>query len=389
MYTFLRITVKSTEAESRFSAIELLAMLQQALPGMAPPASGLGTEDDPWTLTSPREWWYAARMLARGGAGRLWFYIGGRLISVNKADRYAADHGAVGRAARPSDDQFGDDHGPTYPAIYGRLVQDLNGLGNSVKNKAVAQQIRALLGGAQTLATADSSAIPVLTAAFFLSECSRNFTAFHTGLMILDLIQAEVKIGISTCTWENVLWHPAVLNAQTELEADAARPVAERRRVLEMVKDFEQDKNAFGKTVSRDAIGGLHPMAHEGSVAQSKSDLVGNLKASMTMVRQVEATVLIRWLATGINKFEANYTAQAMSETLSERENRQFDDLLMAKAATASSALDAAEKKVKLGSAVAKKVAAYEALMANDMSLPHTLLLPVMQLRVFMFDCML
>src|SRR5579863_1927516 len=108
MYTFLRITVKSTGAESRFSAIELLAMLQQALPGMVPPSAGLGTEDDPWVLTSPGEWWYAARMLARGGAGHLYFKIGGRLIAANKADRYVSDRGTVVPTTRPRDRQFGD-----------------------------------------------------------------------------------------------------------------------------------------------------------------------------------------------------------------------------------------------------------------------------------------
>jgi hypothetical protein len=372
---------KNDGLDHLYDAIQLLSLPQQATPGMERPVLGNGTEQEPWILRTPCEWWYAARQLSKGGDGRFWFKIGGRSISVNKSDKYAADHGpATGVGQR-----FSDDHGPTYPAIYSKLAADLGGLATAWQNSEVARQVRALLQGHQTLKIANSIGVPVLTAAFFLSECSRNFTAFHTGLMILDLIEKGIKTGIAPCRWENVLWHPAVLNAQTELDKDVVRDSADRKHVRELVKDFESDKSAFDKLVSRDARGGLHPMAHQGSVRQSKQFLYGKLKETLTMVRQVEATVLIRWLAALINDLGL-YEAAPVSETLSDQVDNQFDKMLVLQAAIARSTQEVDFSK--LGSAVKKKKEKLDKLL-DENDLPLEVVLPYFHDRAGTFDCML
>src|SRR5215475_10232986 len=187
------LTITEGQSVGKFTAVQLLEIQQQALPGVKSPAVGTGIKADPWYLSTPQEWYWAAKNRTEE---RSWFTVGGRLIHVRPSDNYASDHGLAPASTLPSlsltpvttaSPRFGDDNGPNYPDIYHQLAKDAN-LGSAVQSAAVATQIRALLEGAKTMTIVPSPALPVLTAAFFISEVKRNYTAFHTGLMLLDLI---------------------------------------------------------------------------------------------------------------------------------------------------------------------------------------------------------
>jgi hypothetical protein len=370
-------------AGDQYSAVELLDILQQSWPGVLRPA-GSGTANDPWRPSSPQEWYWIAkkehRVDAAGQLGskgatvadylrgldaasrgqaeqrlrnRIWLAVGGRLVSINTVNDYAADHGAAPPAApTPSPtpaasastpavppaaaqvQRFGDDEGPSYPEIYSGLSKTAD-LHSAAANAKVAAQIRLLLKGASTMAEVNSPTLPLLTVVFFISEVRRNHTAFHTGLMMLDLIEKGVSYDTSgpgqqqgplTLTWDKVLWHPEVLKLESELETNIAgfRALAKSKDAkvkvevenLEQVKSGSAGPDGRGKNLSRDARGGEHPMVHQGSITQTSTNLIGDATATMTTARQKEANLLIRWLQHALPKAHAELEAVPAAERI-------------------------------------------------------------------------
>jgi len=229
------LTVDDGVQRQQYFAHTLLDIMQQASPGVAEPAHGQGTKSDPWILETPREWYWAAKNRTDDHS---WFAIGGRLIRVQVTGpyaNYAADYGPINHhspaealshspssSPAPHSDiaqRFGEDNGPSYPEIYRKLATDAT-LGDATTSQDVAFQIRRLLRGVQEMWAVDSCALPVLTAAFFMGEVRRNYTAFHTGLMLLDLVEAGISYDLTspekfngpvTLSWDKILWHPDVL----------------------------------------------------------------------------------------------------------------------------------------------------------------------------------
>jgi hypothetical protein len=97
--------------------------------------------------------------------------------------------------------------------------------------------------------------LPCLTAAWFIAETARNSLIGMTSLMLLDMLENRVKLdaggGKNWYCWRHVLIHP---EKGTEIGGDTVGEV----------------KNLYGQLVGVDEFGGCHPMAHRGSVDQTK-----------------------------------------------------------------------------------------------------------------------
>lgn len=349
------LTVDDGSQRQQYFANTLLDIMQQASPGVAEPARGQGTKNDPWILETPREWYWAAKHRTDDHS---WFAIGGRLIRVHASGayaNYAADHGPIhhqpgpssssGSAAAPSvagsdvSQRFGEDNGPSYPDIYRKLSSDAT-LGEAATGQDVAFQIRRLLRGVQEMWAVDSSALPVLTAAFFMGEVRRNHTAFHTGLMLLDLVEAGISYDLTspeklngpvTLSWDKILWHPEVLRSESELESRLS-----------------------------------------GSTARN----------SMTLSRQKEANLLMRWLQHALHKYHPALRIEVSASHLKGQVANDEETL----SRTSAFALRHAEAP---GSAATKKADRNEGFLASARNTKAVLFGSLLQERCDEFYCML
>lgn len=276
MLTKLKLTAEisnehysRTTVEKTFTALELLAFLQQALPGVKPP-QGSGTLASPWKPKTPSEWFYCSKMkrdasftkenpsvrtvfknnkryvqvdgtggkkefevvtrldefgareVAEDDAKSLislgyrfgtdatkkgWLVVGGRSICVHPGNLYSSDCG-VQPTVPPTVEPKPVHANASYPNIWGKLKTSC---GDASKDEAVTQEVRGLLDG--SLPSASNEILPLLTSVLFVSEVGRNHTAFHTNLMVLDLIQARKFKNTNMSmypgtelTWELALW---------------------------------------------------------------------------------------------------------------------------------------------------------------------------------------
>jgi hypothetical protein len=356
--------------------LSLLAMLQQAWPSVAKPA-GDGTLATPWQPKKPAEWYYCSkqkpgllmqtnpsfetkstttqskRITPRfwvDSTNMAWVIVGGRLISINTTNYYASDHG---EAPSLKSGSTGLTYVPdmvydktTYSNIYRQLAYDYQ----SIKDKSVAQKIRSLLNGGAL--GQDSDILPVLTAVWFISEPARNHTAFHTGLMLLDLIEQGIKIGTGDSfayTMQNALWNTGMIeavgadSARTGMSEDSPTGIAryqttatvreqtgyyKRGRPIYQNKNVVTDRGVELTGGTESALpGGIASMAHDHSAHGGAYDLTGAGEykgaqgenrvytpadgmhsTALTIVRRKEATILIRWLSCALKK-KFNLTA--------------------------------------------------------------------------------
>jgi len=374
------LTVEYKSAPIVFTAVELLDVLQQALPGVAAPAGGGGTQTNPWRLSTPQAWFGCAKKMSKDRDA--WLAIGGRLIRVKGEDLYASDHGvftpptpslghsgglATAVVTAPTD-RFGPEKGPSYPEIYHKLAADAD-LSSTVKTREAAKQTRELLKGAQSMTVLNSAALPVMVAAMFISEVKRNHTAFHTGLMLLDFIESGVPYkGSVAYTWDKILWHPQILEMEAELQRTTPtfREDTVEKAKYEKFKDDKVETDALGRSISRDVRGGDHPMAQSESVAQSAQGLIGDIKSTMTVVRQKEATIVIRWMCYIFNSL--GFRAE-VGDTRMTNKNFKEPDMGSFQVARARSTLDHVDdggraKPGTLGSAAQKKIPTEQAFVS-------------------------
>lgn len=298
-----------------YDAIFLLSLLQQALPGVSKP-QGSGTLKDPWKPTTPSEWFYCAKqkptqtssgksMTRFSGADMAWFNVGGRLIGIKAPNLYASDWGKVSDLRK---DKNGDPIAPDKPVIadptYTNIYRQMSSEGN-VNDPAVTQTIRKLLKGDAVPNGESNQILPALTAVLFISEVARNHTAFHTALMLLDLVETGARTGQSASSfqysWKNVLWCPDVIDGKLKgvTKAEYAAAVGDERT-------SQQTIQLGGETA---LPGGVAAMSHKGSAHGSAYDLTGHGSYTyveggqadpllpITLVRRKEGTIVIRWLA--------------------------------------------------------------------------------------------
>lgn len=296
----------------RYTAYELLelAIAQvQGYGGSEPATIGSadaekGSPNNPYIMATPAQWMWAANHTRDPYT---WYRIGGRYIRRKRSNDYIEDWGArrtvymrildilgtlyntrggfkgiAGFRALESRDDFRDPGAmreTPYSSIYRRLVAD--GYGEA-QTRAVAQQVRALLHGADDMAITSSAAIPVMTGAMFLAEVHRNPLSLLIGLMMLDMIEAGIPYGTGNkrYTWDKVLWDPALL-----------LPDPQEGTVLDL----------YGRQRERHQMAGKWPMAHTGSFNPDFFDGRGHrpfhLDLPLVPTRQKEGSLLVRWLA--------------------------------------------------------------------------------------------
>jgi len=232
MLTALSLKGPKQDKPTVLQATQLLAMLQQALPGVTKP-DGVGMLDNPWIPKTPAEWWYCSKEKPKRIAPTVsssqytynetkrfwndktnlaWLKVGGSYVSIKPDNFYASQHQTPARDSTAVPAVKYEDM--AYSDIYSQMAKDS---GTGVKDIQTATQIRAMLKGG----SGGSSVLPLLTSVLFVSEVARNHTAFHTNLMMLDLVEKGVSITGGTSfkyTMKSVLWAPQIIDGVMALQ---------------------------------------------------------------------------------------------------------------------------------------------------------------------------
>jgi len=301
-----------------FSAVHLLALLQQAWPARTKPA-GEGTFKAPWVLRTPGEWFWGAKTVAMHTrvnkfevpgqqvqpSTEYWFDVAGRYISVAAATLYARDRGDV-PPVPPRGAPGVQKLEISYTGLYNKLLSEN---GDQLNDKQAAVDFRAVLKGASP--GADKVALRMLAAVMFLCEVARNTTAFHTGLMLLDLVEHGIRIDTTTFQYDfkSALWSPGTIDT---FLANKTATVKQR------APDVASERSTFANTGGERSLAasmGMAPMSHELSESGGAFDLTGKgsftppkdarvtqVPSPLTGVRRKEATLLIRWLSFALKK---------------------------------------------------------------------------------------
>ncbi|MCG8615543.1 MAG: hypothetical protein MI802_04955 [Desulfobacterales bacterium] len=233
----------NTEIQKSYSldALELLGLLQQALPGIKPPA-GTGTLSSPWQPKTPAEWFYCAKvsgiahrqMVGPGRSGlpsdsrrlvsasrtsfkgsgedrKAWLRIGGRRVRILASNLYASDCGLDSVRLRRGREPALVYRNASYPKIWEKICEQA--VNQSTRDRVLTSGLRKVLKGQRGRIRPDI--LPLLANVLFVSEAARNHTAFHAALMILDLIECSIKKplvmnGLPTkkVNWKWALWQP-------------------------------------------------------------------------------------------------------------------------------------------------------------------------------------
>jgi len=266
MFSKLKVTARleslkgqRSTLEREFDAFELLALLQQVLPGSTCPPNGKGTKVKPWKPTTPQHWFYCAKVCAiaqrqalyghidpkkevhgnnekklqaaakalsqeskelrdavaalptvkqydkqdklLGDTKGAWLQVGGRYILITTGNLYSSDYGDT--TPIPKHALFSNS---SYPTLWSELDKD-KGWSNDGQ---LTQEFRKVLKGQSSKVTI----LPLMGSVLFVSEVARNHTALHTNLMAADLISAGKFNNTSMdptqhlpLTWKVALWY--------------------------------------------------------------------------------------------------------------------------------------------------------------------------------------
>jgi len=246
-------------------------MLQQALPGVEKP-EGNGVLEAPWTPKTPSQWWYCSKekpkrmgvvltnketkesrtVMTFNETQRFWndrtdlawVKVGNRYISIKPDNFYASQHeNPAPRSTGVPKETHAD---LAYSALFANMADENRGV---VNDAATATQMRNLLKGG----TGGPTVLPLLTTVLFLSEVARNHTAFHTNLMMLDLVEKGVSLTGGTTfkyTFKNVLWQPQIIDAVMELRRIEQREVGLQNQQASLDEIFEMKRR--GDWLSRE-----------------------------------------------------------------------------------------------------------------------------------------
>ncbi len=168
---------------------------------------------------------------------------------------------------------YGDrDAGSSYHVFEYTVVEYLLQDGH-LSEAEIAETMREVLRGI-TPDLRGANFIPNLIAAWFVAEPTRNPTSLLSGLMLLDMMENNVELmddqGNNWYNLQNTLIHPL------------------KSKAVGKIKDL------YGSNEGIDRFGGAHPMAHDGSVADSK-EIRKNSK--LTPVHQKVASLIFHWLS--------------------------------------------------------------------------------------------
>jgi hypothetical protein len=170
------------------------------------------------------------------------------------------------------------------------------------KDAEVARQIRALLAGGMNSTVPDLGGLPGIVAALFLAEVHRAPVMLPVGLMLLDLIERQVKYGedgTKTYTIEKMM-------------SDAG--------AIKMLKDDPENEQA--KKDMR-LWGGKHPMVHDGTINQAASMFTG-----LNAVTKKTVSIMCAWLNAYLQR---NYAHLWTVGTTSEARDYNFGETSLKK----------------------------------------------------------
>lgn len=262
MLTALSLKGPKQDKPTVLLATQLLAMLQQALPGVTKP-DGVGMLDNPWIPKTPAEWWYCSKEKPKRIAPTVsssqytynetkrfwndktnlaWLKVGGSYVSIKPDNFYALQHEAPPRDSTAVPAVKYEDM--AYSDIYSQMAKDS---GTGVKDIQTATQIRAMLKGG----SGGSTVLPLLTSVLFVSEVARNHTAFHTNLMMLDLVEKGVSITGGTSfkyTLKSVLWAPQIIDGVMALQRLEQQKLLVDNQKAELDGLFADKKNRIWLT---------------------------------------------------------------------------------------------------------------------------------------------
>jgi hypothetical protein len=248
LYEWLEYRPFSQDRVHLIEGIDLLFLLQRCVNLAArQPASGQGTQAEPWRPKSASEWLDCAGKAK--GVGEAWLAAGGRMLKMD-GRLYFSDQGPAWRyktgtgMQTPNEVKAYGGQAPTYRLAAQTVVRPrqvfpeadqrrMDALEDAVDNDArhqlfapkswkdvskqpmLVRTIRNLLQGEKLSLMEDGKfnrdysrlqqSMPVLTAAMFLAEPARNSRAFPINLMLLDLAERGMH------TLDQILWHPQAL----------------------------------------------------------------------------------------------------------------------------------------------------------------------------------
>ncbi len=285
MLTALSIKKTGQTTPSVLYATQLLAMLQQALPGFVKP-EGNGVLTAPWVPKTPSQWWYCAKEKpkpvtatptpqTKPATQRFWneatglacLKVGNQYVSIKPDNFYASQHQnpSHGNTAAPTE-RYAD---LAYSDIFAKMSSEGRG---TVQDAGTAIQIRTLLKGG----TGGATVLPLLTSVLFISEVARNHTAFHTNLMMLDLVEKGVSLTGGTnfkYTFRNVLWQPQIIDAVMELQRLEQSKTALNDQKASLDSLFQAKRNKVWLT--RDQMARLRNAGGENAAIASGLSQVG------------------------------------------------------------------------------------------------------------------
>ncbi len=314
---------------SVYNALHLLALLQQAWPSQAKP-DGDGSFKKPWVPKTAAQWFWSAKQIAAhtrihkfevpttkylkdvNPSTVYWFDIAGRLVSLAADSLYARDCGDVPEVA-PKGAPKALNLEISYTGLYEKMLEDNNG---QLNDKQAAADFREVLKGNKA---AGKVGLRLLAAVMFLSEVARNTTAFHTGLMLLDLIEQGITIDTSTFKYDfkSTLWSPGSIDA---ILANRNKTKEEKMPAPDVTKETDAFASTGGEKLLAASMG-MAPMSHVFSESGGAFNLEGGgvfappkpkkgeqppkvvgVTNPLTGVRRKEATLLIRWLSYALKK---------------------------------------------------------------------------------------
>jgi hypothetical protein len=195
-----------------------------------------------------------------------------------------------------------------YIPLYDQLNKACESDSSFNKNESI-ESIKSLLKKESGSLSDDKKVIAVLTAAWFLSETSRNSLTFLTSLMLLDMMQSNKTYGSKgkTYEWANVLWDPISLKdkqLKIRLGTEEAKLEEEKRERLETAKiaiikvlqTVEADQKAKATEAAKEAIAALGRSIRllneekkrlETAVKEEKARLVEEAKAQLVKIEKV------------------------------------------------------------------------------------------------------
>lgn len=310
--------------DATYDAVHLLSLLQQVLPGMKKPSgSGEGGKgaQTPWKPSDPQEWFWCAKRVAQfsrvekfeipqkdatdAKGSQFWFNLGGQLISIQAGTLYARYYGPVKTPPPTKTPAKVNLCEISYVGIYMKLLEDHGG---ALADAAAVGSLRNILKG-QAAGAADK-ALALLASILFIAEVARNHTAFHTGLMGLDLIEKAVKISDASAfqyTMKNSICNPETVDALLRIKAGSDE------KAPGMASETDAKPTGGGEAAVQAAGMGQMPMSHalsesggafnlEGGGGYRVGKTVHTVPDPMTQTRRKEATLLIRWLSEALKK---------------------------------------------------------------------------------------